>query len=155
MVVLIPHQTEELKLINFQKELISELNTKNTIFYRLMPLWIELPFINATTKEELKTFSKKIKDVRFKTLQQDKNTFTLCGTLLTDKKEYKLTLPILNKITHSGVIEPVKIHPVEIPPEQITKKNTPVENLKIFQLGIANQISENTNELSETIWVKL
>lgn len=144
MVVIIPHQTEELKLIKFQKMLIASLNSKNTIFYSQTPLWIELPFANLTTKEELKTFAKQIKAVTFQTLQQTDNTLTLSGMLSTNENEYKLNLPIITKLPNS-VIESV----------QTTNKKSPVENLKIFQLGIVNNISKNTKELSETIWVKL
>lgn len=144
MVVIILHQTEELKLIKFQKMLIASLNSKKTIFYRQTPLWIELPFANLTTKEELKTFAKQIKAVTFQTLQQTDNTLTLSGMLSTNENEYELNLPIIKKIKNS-VIEPV----------EISNKKSPVENLKIFQLGIVNNISKNTKELSETIWVKL
>lgn len=144
MVVIILHQTEELKLIKFQKMLIASLNSKNTIFYRQTPLWIELPFANLTKKEELKTFAKQIKAVTFQTLQQTDNTITLSGMLSTNENEYKLNLPIITKLPNS-VIESV----------QTTNKKSPVENLKIFQLGIVNNISKNTKELSETIWVKL
>lgn len=144
MVVIIPHQTEELKLIKFQKMLIASLNSKNTIFYRQTPLWIELPFANLTTKEELKTFAKQIKAVTFQTLQQTDNTLTLSGMLSTNENEYELNLPIIKKLPNS-MIESV----------QTTNKKSPVENLKIFQLGIVNNISKNTKELSETIWVTL
>lgn len=148
MVVIIPHQTEELKLIKFQKMLIASLNSKNVIFYRQTPLWIELPFANLTTKEELKTFAKQIKAVTFQTLQQTDNTLTLSGMLSTNENEYELNLPIIKKIK-SSVVEPVETT------IETTNKKSPVENLKIFQLGIVNNISKNTKELSETIWVKL
>lgn len=144
MVVIILHQTEELKLIKFQKMLIASLNSKNTIFYRQTPLWIELPFANLTTKEELKTFAKQIKAVTFQTLQQTDNTLTLSGMLSTNENEYELILPIIKKIKNS-VVDQV----------EISNKKSPVENLKIFQLGIVNNISKNTKELSETIWVTL
>lgn len=150
MVVIIPHQTEELKLIKFQKMLIASLNSKNVIFYRQTPLWIELPFANFTTKEELKSFSKQIKAVNFQTLQYTDNTLIISGTLLTNEKTYELHLPIIKKISTAGDYTT----PEDSTSTETTNKKSPVENLKIFQLGIVNNISKSTFELSETTWVK-
>lgn len=44
MVVIIPHPTEELKLIKLQKKLIQNLFSNDLIIYRQIPLLIELPF---------------------------------------------------------------------------------------------------------------
>ena len=44
MVVIIPHPTEELKLIKLQKKLIQNLFSNDLLIYRQIPLLIELPF---------------------------------------------------------------------------------------------------------------
>ena len=52
MIVIIPHQTEELKLIRFQKELIKQLNSQKDIFYAQQPLWIEIEDFSPSSKKE-------------------------------------------------------------------------------------------------------
>ena len=77
MIVIIPHPTEELKLIRFQKELINQLNSQKDIFYAQQPLWIEIEDFSPSSKEELKELSKKLKNLKFSSLKKDDEGFFL------------------------------------------------------------------------------
>lgn len=63
MIVIIAHPTEELKLIRLQKKLIESLNDDNTIWFRNIPLWIEIPQTPDSYDKNLKAFSKMIETI--------------------------------------------------------------------------------------------
>lgn len=86
MIVIIPHQTEELKLIRFQKELIKQLNSQKDIFYAQQPLWIEIEDFSPSSKKELKELSKKLKNLRFSSLKKMMKDFFSRLKLNTKKK---------------------------------------------------------------------
>ena len=54
MTVLLPHSTEEIRLYDFQKELISGLFTEERIIYAAFPLWIELGAFDISEKNTIK-----------------------------------------------------------------------------------------------------
>ena len=78
MVVIIPHSTEELKLISLQKELIDLLFSNDRIIYRTTPLWIELPDdFSAFDKESLKACSKNVQLVELGEVEIEKDNKNL------------------------------------------------------------------------------
>ena len=76
MVVIIPHSAQELEFTQLQKDLISRLNDENTIWYRKLPMWIELSGVNLVTKEDLKNFSKTIEAVEIEDMQLSSSNFS-------------------------------------------------------------------------------
>lgn len=141
MIVIIPHQTEELKLIRFQKELIKQLNYQKDIFYAQQPLWIEIEDFSPSSKEELKELSKKLKNLRFSSLKKDDEGFFLQAEIEYEEKKLFYRLPLLH------------LYKGQIPQSPLNKK-CPVEELKIFRLGIPYQYSETCKSLDDFVWHK-
>lgn len=110
MVVIIPHSTEELKLIRLQKELIARLNKDGNIWIRNYPLWIELPdciFQNniPETTAELKDFSKKIDKVTLEKIVFQKNEVFISVKLelISANSAFMLELPLISNISTSSI----------------------------------------------------
>ncbi len=141
MIVIIPHSTEELKIIRFQKELIKDFNRDGCIFYAHQPLWIEIEGFSTDSKEELKELSKKIGHVTLSSLKNDDDEFFLQAEIEFEDKKLSGHLPLLH--LYKGKIS-----------EKRTNKKCPVEELKIFRLGIPYQYTETTKSLSDFIWHK-
>ena len=143
MVVLIPHTTEELKLIRFQKELINQINSQDDVFYAVKPLWIEIPEFSAQNKEMLKEVSKSIKKV------------TLSNPFYSDcDNEVSLKVFVT---TQTQVIE-TKVSLLKGWSGRLNisldNKKSPVENLKIFRLGIPFLYNQNQKSLKDSLWHK-
>lgn len=141
MLVLILHPTEELKLIRFQKELIKEFNQEGCIFYSHQPLWIEIENFSAGTKEELKEISKGISSINFTSLENDDEEIFLTAEIEYRGEKIKSQLPLLH--LYRGKMPSVLDH-----------KKCPVEEIKIFRLGIPYQYTETSQSLSDSIWHK-
>lgn len=145
MITLLFHPTEELLFINFQKELIADLNSETDIFYSQTPLYIDFPFFTSKSKNELKQIVKSIKQIKFDSLFLDDKTVFIPVTIITETKTFSSRLNLIHKLKGNNF------------PSQafLDKKKSPVENLKIFRLGIMNKSSNNTYELSDFVWAKL
>lgn len=142
--VLIPHPTEELKLIKFQKKLISELNVAPSIYVSHLPLWIDIPNTNIVpeTKDDLKTFSKTINSVEFVDFTQDDKGLSIKVTINTTTGKIFADLPILH--LYKG---PAKNLPQNI--------ELPFKKIKIFRLGIPEDLSTNSKAIKDFVWCKL
>lgn len=159
--VIILHPDLEFSLIKFQKELIHKLNsfiksfdfTENAFFYAVYPLWIFLQqdIFSAENKEDLKKISKKIINVTFDDFTFENDSINICVKIKTIKNEYysKLTIAKLYKIQLKN--EKQLKNQLE---NFIKTKKTPFCNVKIFRLGICNKISENSQDITEFVWVK-
>ncbi|MCR5189273.1 MAG: hypothetical protein K6C97_10085 [Treponema sp.] len=141
MLVVIPHPTEELKLIRFQKELIKEVNQGGCILYAHQPLWIELEDFSAGSKEELKKLSKEISSISFSSLEMDDEDVFLNTEVDFQGKKFLYQLPLLH--LYKGKM-----------PSVLSNKKCPVEELKIFRLGIPYQYSETSKSLDDFVWHK-
>ncbi len=142
MTVIIPHPTEELQLINFQKELISSLYKEGRILYAERPLWIDF-----SESEELKTDSKSIQSVSFGELKiSDKSIFIPVQIKTSERIVYsKLTLVNIYK-DQSFTDEDKNL---------IGQKKQPVNQLKIFRLGLVQAEGPHAKSISKSVWCKL
>lgn len=139
MIVIIPHPTEELKLIHFQKELINLYNSDDVILYSSQVLWIEMENFSAETKENLKSISKDIKKVTLSSLLEDDDSLFIKVEIEYQDKKLISRMPLL------------KLYRGKLPP---INKKCPVENLKIFRLGIPSVYEKNVKSLSDFVWHK-
>lgn len=145
MTVIIPHPTEELKLIKFQKELIKILNTEGKIYYAHQPLWLPLPEeYSANTKAELKTMGKNIKQIKILSPEY-KNSDVQLPVMIDDKKVF---LPLLHFYKKNGSQSTENISLPQLPP-------CPVSLFKIFRLAISEKTSENSQAVTDFTWIKL
>lgn len=135
MVVLIPHSTQELLFTRIQKALISSINDDSTIWYRNIPLWIELPGLSFQTKQELKTFSKTIETVEIGDMRISpaNDQIFLPITVKTKNGSINTTLPLVKQLRMKN--EELRI-------KENTFFNLP-HSLNIFRLGIVTE-SENS-----------
>ena len=165
MTVVILHQSDELNLINLQKNLLNELNNShylpnNLFFYEVNPLWI---FLNeedftSTDKITLKYNSKKISSIIFNSINFINNSISIDITIKTlEKKDIKESLTLLR--LYEGKNK--HINKNELNEEDINKKIKKIaENIfplsiKIFRIGLLNKLSSNSFSIKEDVWVKL
>ena len=136
--VMIPHPTEELKLIKLQKSIIEELFEENRIIYRQIPLWIHVPdSINAG----------EIVSVIFSELELSEKQIFIPVEIITKTAQYisKLTLvSILGDQIFTGYDR-----------QKLSKIKQPVRLLKIFRLGIEKELSSNSKCITDSKWIKL
>lgn len=142
MTVIIPHPTEELQLINFQKELISSLYKEGRILYAERPLWIDF-----TQTKELKALSKSIQYVSFGKLKLSDKSIFIPVQIKTSESivDSKLTLVNIYK-GESFTDEDKKL---------IGQKKQPVNQLKIFRLGLVQAEGPHAKSISKSAWCKL
>ena len=151
MAVIIFHPTEELKLIKFQKELISELFEEGRILYAVKPLWIKIhdnfaPFDSAQgRKNELSKYN--IRQVELDDIELSENSIFIPVTITTDTAAYnsKLTLGIL----HSGR------QFTGFDREKLNKIKQPVRQLKVFRLGNEKELSPVSKCIMKSKWIKI
>ena len=143
MAVIILHPTEELKLINLQKELISELFTEGRILVAAMPLWIPLVDSAETTTEH-----KKLKyQIELNNLEITDTEVFIPVTITSDKGKLSSKLTLVN--LHSGQ------NFSDSDRQFISQKKQPVRQLKVFRLGIEKELSSNSKCITESKWIKI
>ena len=148
MLVIIPHPTEELKLINYQKNLLSLLNTNGNIYYQQHPLWIELDrAFQAEDKHNLKEFSKQLKEIKlFQPEEKNKNiVIPIKYTILFNNSESE----IISELPFLYLYKKNSSENISVPLPSL-----PVTQLKIYRLAIAEKTSSVSAEIQEFIWVK-
>lgn len=147
MVVIIPHSTEELKLIRLQKELIARLNIDGNIWIRNYPLWIELPdciFQNniPETTADLKDFSKKIDKVTLEKIVFQKNEVFISVKLelISANSAFMLELPLISNISTSSIdtISTSSVSTGSTTTPTSTTIDTVLTSLKVFRLGVSH-----------------
>ena len=142
MAVIILHPTEELKLINLQKELISELFTEGRILVAAMPLWIPLVDSAETTTEH-----EKLKyQIELNNLEITDTEVFIPVTITSDKGKFSSKLTLVN--LHSGQ------NFSDSDRQFISQKKQPVKQLKVFRLGIEKELSSNSKCITESKWIK-
>ena len=142
MIVIVPHQDIELKLIKAQKKIIKEiLESANEIVpYAAMPLWIQLDF---NTVQEAKAAIRKVTVLKPKF--DDNQKIIFCPVEIETKE---------------GIVESkldfIYCHCKECSDQatQLDDDTFPLE-VKIFRLGECHSPSPNVYELNNTVWKKL
>ena len=135
MAVIILHPTEELKLINFQKELISELFIEGRILVAASPLWIRLES------------SEQIKAVNLGGLEVTGKSIYIPVTIKTAEAELHSKLTLVN-IHGKSNFSPADLN-------LIAEKKQPVSQLKVFRLGDEKNLSPVAKCISKSVWCKL
>lgn len=142
MTVIILHPTEELKLINFQKELIEELFENDRILYRTTPLWIDFK-----DSEELKTAGKNIQSVNLGEVEISDKSIFIPLQIQTSEGHINSKLTLVN--IYSG--KDFSDKDIQI----IKQKKQPVNQLKIFRLGIVQEEGSHAKSISKSVWCKI
>ena len=142
MTVIIPHPTEELNLINFQKELISALYKEGRILYAERPLWIDF-----SEQEELKTVSKSIQSVSFGKLKLSDKSIFIPVQIKTSESIVDSKLTLVNIYKGQSFTDKDK--------KLIGQKKQPVNQLKIFRLGLVQAEGPHAKSISKSAWCKL
>ena len=142
MIVIVPHQDIELKLIKAQKKIIKEiLESANEIVpYAAMPLWIQLDF---NTVQEAKAAIRKV--TVLKPEFDDNQKSIICPVKIETKESI-----IESKL---AFIQGLHFQSLCLS-KDLCKETFPLE-VKIFRLGECTSPSPDVFELSNTKWVKL
>ena len=140
MTVMILHPTEELKLINFQKEVIEALFENDRILFASAPLWIELGDFELTAKNQIKRIE--IGSIEF---SED----SIYSQVLIENENgafsSKLTLVCLHKGRFFSDSDKQKLAQIKMP----------VRQLKVFRLGIVQEEGACAKSISKSVWCKL
>ena len=142
MTVIIPHPTEELNLINFQKELISALYKEGRILYAERPLWIDF-----SESEELKSLAKNIQSVNFGELKISDKSIFIPVQIKTSERIVDSKLTLVNIYKGQPFTDEDK--------KLIGQKKQPVNQLKIFRLGLVQAEGPHAKSISKSVWCKL
>lgn len=142
MMVIIPHETELLKLVKFQKQLIKDLNSASTIYAAHQPLWIEFSHeqFKAESQADLKLLSKRIISIELEKLSQSDEKIIAVVKIKTDIADIMAELPLLHLYKGSPKSADIEF---------------PFKKIKIFRLGIPEDLSENSKAIIESVWCKL
>ena len=143
MAVVILHPTEELKLIKFQKELISDLFTEGRILLAARPLWIEIGSDSVTYKE---LPSLNIRSIDFGELE------------ISDKEIY---IPVIISTENEQIVSKLSLVSIyrnntfsDSDRTIIRQKKQPVRQLKVFRLGNEKELSSVSKCITEYKWCK-
>lgn len=145
MIVIIPHPTEELKLIKLQKQLISALNKNGTVYYSSTPLCIDLQACSPElpVKPQLKTAADSITDISFLRLIADKD-ISIEVTINTKEGTLQKTLPFLKHYKGPVVLQ-----------ADIDAFILPFKELRIFRIAKKNLPSPVSSAIADSVWKKL
>lgn len=146
MYVLIPHPTEELKLIKYQKQIISHFFVSGTLCYAETGLWIPLYAGDDERTQTLKLIANTISEI------------TIDSPVVSDDR---IVCPVVIKRSQN-----LPTITTELPLCRILNKKQPsLENpaetelfplkLKIFRLGLSCQLSDNSKAIQNSVWKKL
>ncbi len=146
MVAAILHSTDELKLIKFQKELISELFEEGRILLAVRPLWIKLSK-EIKTLSDIVTNHNSLTSIELKDIKVSDSEIFIPVNIFTDTTSYhsKLTLILL----HSG--SPFS----EYDKQKLAQKKQPVKQLKVFRLGLVQDEGSHAQSISKSVWCKI
>lgn len=157
MLVIIPHPDDVLKITKFQNALIGHLAQFNLTYYKKPPLWFSLPELLA------ESFPENLKNIKVSSVIMEE-PYVKEGKILSDitmqvnnqqiNSEFTLLYPWNNKETF-----PASFSTPESLLNQALSQNKKILNFpkafRIFRIGIAERLSENSMALSESLWVKL
>lgn len=176
MLTLILTPDDELSLVKFQKKLIATLNNETTFFYAVKPLWVDLfqedfntewkfhtnvdfnttaAFTSKSShslKNELKSFSKTITNIDFSHLYIEESTIFIKVNIKTSTKEYECSLPFLQHYPKEYKIPLTQQNSINA---LLQKTELPFKKIKIFRLGISEDLDSHSKAIKEFVWVKI
>lgn len=144
MTVIIPHSTEEIRLYDFQKYLISSLFEEGRIMYAAFPLWIELKDFELSEKNTIKKIQ--IEEIEF----TEKNIFCPVKIEIENKAGFHIAeskIPLI--FLKNG--KPFSDEDRKI----ALQKKQPVKQLNVFRLGIVQEEAPHAKSISKSVWCKL
>ena len=146
MKVIILHPTEELLLVNYQKELIKALYSDNRVIFAVSPLWLDLPE-KAVDSENLKEISKTIRQITFGEIVFDSSKISLTVKIKTSGGAFSSKLSLVSIIKGADFSEEDK--------NSAAKIKQPVRQLKVFRLGIVQEEGPHAKSISKSVWCKI
>ena len=146
MKVIILHPTEELLLVNYQKELIKALYSDNRVIFAVSPLWLELPEKDVSS-ENLKEFSKTIRQITFGEIVFDSSKISLSVKIKTSDGTFSSKLSLVSIIKGADFSEEDK--------NSAAKIKQPVRQLKVFRLGMVQEEGPHAKSISKSVWCKI
>lgn len=155
MIHLIPHPTQQLNIINFQKQLISRLQNERIIFLQTIPLCIPLPDTFSDLKRTASSITKiniLLPEVNLETKEIYSPVEITCNSEIILSKIILLECIITNKTSISkDLFNQTKIELKKICTEN---KNFPCI-LNIFKVANIQQFSDNSKSVEKFVWKKL
>ena len=146
MKVIILHPTEELLLVNYQKELIKALYSDNRVIFLFSPLWLDLPEKDVSS-ENLKEFSKTIRQITFGEIVFDSSKISLSVKIETSGGAFSSKLSLVSIIKGADFSEEDK--------NSAAKIKQPVRQLKVFRLGMVQEEGPHAKSISKSVWCKI
>ena len=146
MKVIILHPTEELLLVNYQKELIKALYSDNRVIFAVSPLWLDLPEKDISS-ENLKEISKTIRQITFGEIVFDSSKISLTVKIKTSGGAFSSKLSLVSIIKGADFSEEDK--------NSAAKIKQPVRQLKVFRLGIVQEEGPHAKSISKSVWCKI
>ena len=140
MTVMILHPTEELKLINFQKEVIEALFENDRILFASAPLWIELGNFELTAKNQIKRIE--IGGIEF---SED----SIYSQVLIENENGTLSSKLTLVCLHKGKVFS------DSDKQKLAQIKMPIRQLKVFRLGIVQEEGACAKSISKSVWCKL
>ena len=140
MTVIILHQTEELKLITLQKELIHSLYNDSRILLAEYPLWIESGEFELQDKAS-------IKKIEFGEFQVSKNAVSLPVFIVCDKGKIESKLTLVSIYKGNDFSDSDK--------NTVSQIKEPVKQVKVFRLGLVQDQGPHAKSISKSVWCKL
>lgn len=149
MLALILNPNDELKLIEYSKNLAEKLTTTDYSFYTAFPLWSIIDKNKTFKRDELKEFSKSILEARLDAPLYEDNSLYLplhldTGAIKIDKR-LTLLKAYSKKDTALELSTDINI---------FSEENFPMQ-LKIFKIANVIKLSKNSKALSDFVWKKL
>ena len=146
MKVIILHPTEELLLVNYQKELIKALYSDNRVIFAVSPLWLDLPEKDVSS-ENLKEISKTIRQITFGEIVFDSSKISLSVKIETSGGSFSSKLSLVSIIKGADFSEEDK--------NSAAKIKQPVRHLKVFRLGMVQEEGPHAKSISKSVWCKI
>ena len=146
MKVIILHPTEELLLVNYQKELIKALYSDNRVIFAVSPLWLELPEKDVSS-ENLKEISKTIRQITFGEIVFASSKISLPVKIETSGGTFSSKLSLVSIIKGADFSEEDK--------NSAAKIKQPVRQIKVFRLGMVQEEGPHAKSISKSVWCKL
>lgn len=161
MIALILHKDDELELIRFQKDFISQNNSNNHILYAVHPLHIVLDFTLSLSSEQLKDYASKITKVQIDVpaWNNQKSQLSCSVAICFEGKEIQTELPLVRTVgteqtvrnsTFSGQKKEVTEPAFCAPPSSWFPKT-----INIFRLADKINVAENCSAVVNSVWKKL
>ena len=149
MLALILNPNDELKLIEYSKNLAERLTTNDCSFYTAFPLWSIIDKNKTFKRDELKEFAKSILEARLDAPLCEDNSLYLPLHLDTGEIKIDTRLTLLKAYSKKNTA-------LELSTDNniSSEENFPMQ-LKIFKIANVIKHSKNSQALSDFVWKKL